>query len=362
MSEVSRDAQLRVVRWAVDAALTEGPPENPPLGELGAAASEALQATGLSAYTAGLADEFRLRLPPGMGEWLDAARSEVDRTHARFRRLLPVVLDTLAAAGALAAPVRGLVLADQVWSRPAERSMVDLDLLVARVDRDRALAAMVAAGFSHYDKAWTTDAFVDARPASGTAPHAAGAAPLDDVIELHPAWVEHLHGYAIDDGGWFIELASPGVYLGARCRLLPPAALVVQCLGHLSASVIRRDVRGVNVLDVVLGLRALDEASKSDLGSLIERLDARFSAPGLWLVEQVRRGAAVYQGVDAASAVGRLPSRAREQLLGLDPAAVLRGPPAGAGREWRAAWPVTLAERVRMVGHQALRRGRRTAP
>lgn len=349
-----RDAQLRVVRWAVDAALASGRPTDPPARELGDAAHEALSRTGLGPFVAGLVDEHRLRLPSGELAQVGELRRSVEAARPQFVELLRHVLGVLAGAGVPVAPVRGPVLADQVWRRPDERPMTDIDLLVPRDVLDRAADALVAGGFAHCRTAWTKHALVV--PAGGAAGRADAAGPDMDaglaagiVVELHPAWVEQLHGYAIDDRGTLLRTAGAASYLGAPCLMLPPAGLVVQCLGHLSASVIRRDVRGVNVLDVVLGLRSLDLEGRAALGRQIDQLDARFSAPGLWLIEQVRQGAAVHQDIDVGATLARLPGRARDQLLGLDPAAVLSGPPGPARWRWRAAWPVTGAERTRMT-------------
>jgi hypothetical protein len=343
------DAHLGVVRWAVASAVA-GEPADPALlrDRDESTIRHVLLSTGLTGFTAGLASRHRLRLPESLLAHLAEQGGEIAERQRRFAGLMPRVLDALAAASVPAIPVKGLALTELAWPHPTERPMADIDLLVPPARRDDAGRALSAAGFALHERSPIEDTFLGWGD-GGVGRTDGESAAHNGKVELHPGWVEYLHGYTIDDGGVLTARAVEGTFLGAPCRRLGPAEIVVQCLGHLSASVIRRDVRGLNVLDVVLGVRALDDDAKADLAGLIDALDPRLSAPGLWLVEQVHHGAAVYQGVDAGAALARLGKRARDQLTAMDAASVLRDPNSRSVWAWRSAWVTSTAERTRMA-------------
>jgi Uncharacterised nucleotidyltransferase len=350
---MSRDAQLGVVRWAIDSALAERAVD-PPLRDLDdAAARSALFATGLTGFTAGLTARHRLRVSASLEGYLAEQANELAERHRRFEELEVRVLDVLAQATVVAIPVKGLVLAELAWPFPAERPMADIDLLVAPGQRATAEAAMRRAGFTLASRARTEDTFLGWGD-GGVGRTDGESAAHNGKVELHPGWCEYLHGYTIDDRGLLLDQAVDGGFRGMPCERLPPAALVVHCLGHLSACVIRREVRGVNVLDVVLGLRALDGEGKAELAGLVDRLDPRLSAPGWWLIEQVRNGAVVHQGIDVAATIGRLTRRGREQLLALEASSVLRDVDSRSSWAWRAAWTTSYSELARMARQFAL--------
>ena len=343
------DAHLGVLRWAVASAVAGEPADPAPLRDRDEATlRHVLLSTGLTGFTAGLASRHRLRLSETLLAHLAEQAGEIAERQRRFADLMPRVLGVLAAASVPAIPVKGLALTEIAWTHPAERPMADIDLLVPPDRREEAARAMTAAGFDLDGRGPVEDTFLGWGD-GGVGRTDGESAAHNGKVELHPGWLEYLHGYVIGDGGTLTSRAVDGTFLGAPCRRLGFAEIVAHCLGHLSASVIRRDVRGLNILDVVLGLQALDDDAKGDLADLIDSIDPRLSAPGLWLIEQVHHGAAVYQGVDAGAAIARLGKRARDQLMAMDAASVLRDPDSRSVWAWRSAWVTSTAELARMA-------------
>jgi Uncharacterised nucleotidyltransferase len=345
---VLRDDQIGLLRWVL-AACSEPPADLPPLPSLDLARLRvAGLATGLTAAVGSLADRHGVELP---GQWQPFVADQTRVVAARRQRyaaLVPEVLRVLDAAGVGAVPVKGAVLADGVWPVPDARPMSDIDLVVRPAERERAGAALAAGGYVPERRTAAEDIFLAWGDGAAVDVDRESIAHSGK-IELHPGWVERVHDYAVDDGGWLLSVARPGELAGAPCRLLPPHALALQALGHLSVGAIRAEVRAVNVVDVSLALAGLDPAEAGAFAGACDALDARLTAPGLWLVAATQTSwwtSAVELVALTARAGARLPSAAAEQLSATSPEQVLRELGARTSVRWRLAFATTWHERA----------------
>jgi hypothetical protein len=351
VSTLSRTDQDQVVRWVLGAlTAVDGTVAPLPSMSLDRFTMAGL-ATGLTALVEALRERHKVSVPPDWAPLLAEQRREVAARQARFAAVLPTVLRALHNASVPAIPIKGAVLARSVWPFADARPMADLDLIIAAADRGHAREALTTAGLSpHGSNAWedTYLAWGD-----GSVGRTDGeSAAHNGKVELHPGWVERLHNYLVDDSGLVVSLAELGMLAGESCRLLPPGAFAAQVVGHLSASVVRCEVRAVNLIDVVLLLPTLDTNDEAQLHSLVERLDGRLTAPGLWLVERYAPGT-----VPAAilrDSMSRLPSAAVSQLNAIAASDVFRTFDARTGLAWRKAFTTTWDERARMARQMIL--------
>jgi hypothetical protein len=340
-----RDDQDLLLRWVLTH--VNGDASAAPLPHLsGERFREAGLWSGLTALIAMLAQERAVDLPSDWQSFAEEQRGEVARRQERFTALLPRVLVALHDAGVRAIPVKGAVFTTGDWLHASARPMADLDILVDPAQRLAASAAMRRIGLEQIgDNPWE-DTFLGWGDGS-TGRVDGESADHNGKVELHPGWVERLHHYLIDDGGTVTSEAVPGSLAGAWCWLLPPAAFAAHVVGHLSACVIRGDARAVNVLDSVLALRALDGDGQRAYAALIEQLDPRLSAPGLWLVHAHQPDAIAEMAVTAA--LQRLPEAAQRRLAITSTSAVLRGIEGRTDLGWRLAFTRTHAERARVI-------------
>ncbi|MDH4146244.1 MAG: nucleotidyltransferase family protein, partial [Acidimicrobiia bacterium] len=186
-------------------------------------------ATGLTAALGALAASPagggpRVELADAWRDHVDDQMGEVAARQARFATVIPRVLGLLDEAGVAAVPVKGAVLAPELWPVEAARPMSDVDLLVAPGERDRAGQALRDGGLRLIETAPWEDTFL-AWGDGGVGRTDGESAEHNGKVELHPGWVERFHGYLVGDDGLMVELAAPGELRGARCRRLPRPAL-----------------------------------------------------------------------------------------------------------------------------------------
>ncbi|GAC1658434.1 MAG: hypothetical protein NVS9B1_18310 [Candidatus Dormibacteraceae bacterium] len=93
----------------------------------------------LGRYTAGAPEIVRSELR--------TLREEIGRRNLRLAAALLAAIDTLAGAGVTALPIKGVVLAQQLYGGLAERECADIDLLVDPDSREVAIAALAVAGW-----------------------------------------------------------------------------------------------------------------------------------------------------------------------------------------------------------------------
>ncbi len=293
-------------------------------------------ATGLTALAAHLTQDGASAgvTDPVVVAWLVDQRREVAARVARFDELVPQVRGALAAAGVPAVPVKGAELAASatpVWSLPSARPMADVDLVVPRRYRAQAAATMVTNGLRPAGSTSFEDVFL--AWGDGSVGRTDGESALHNGrVELHPDWTEFLHGYVAR--GFDVEMhavADPELEGGFR---LDHAELTTHVVGHLSSTVVRAEVRAVNVVDVWWCHQAGVDWDR--VAMYMSDVDPRLSAPGLWLAHAVVPGVVPVRLL--AREFDRLPKAARQQLDGIAPEEVFRDPATRTTARWRLAF------------------------
>ncbi|MFZ4720663.1 MAG: nucleotidyltransferase family protein [Ilumatobacteraceae bacterium] len=308
-------------------------------------------ATGLTALAAsvGVFDDASAEVRA----YVDEQRGQVAARAERFRRLTPQVLGALAAADVPVVPVKGAILGGSsgdpaVWPHPELRPMSDIDLLVPPRHRAAAAAVLVRAGSTLHASDDHEDTFL--AWGDGSVGRTDGeSADHNGRIEVHPGWVEFLHGYSVHG---FDPIARAHRRADGQWRL-DDASFAVHVIGHLASTVVRAEVRAVNVLDVwFLHDAGLDWDA---VGAAMRDVDVRLTAPGLWAADRFLHG--VVPSPLLRRELDRL--GAAHVLDGLDVAAVLREPTQRTTSRWRSAFADGMAERAavaRQLGRSAVAR------
>ncbi|MGB8861401.1 MAG: nucleotidyltransferase family protein [Ilumatobacteraceae bacterium] len=292
-----------------------------------------VQATGLAAGLTALAGELGLfeGASAEVAAYIEEQRQQVAARVERFRALTPQVVGVLTDAAVPVVVVKGAALIEGVWGRPAARPMADIDLIVAAHHRSQAAAVMARAGWPLHSSTDYEDTFL-AWGDGGAGRTDGESAAHNGRVEIHPGWVESLHGYTV--GGFEVAPAT-----------FDHAALTVHVIGHLASTVVRAEVRAVNVVDVWwCAQRDLDWVRVSEL---MAHTDPRLTAPGLWLLSRVLPGL-LPEGLLAAE-LARLPRRARALLHRTHAAEVLRDPATRTTAMWREAFARSMRERKAIV-------------
>jgi Uncharacterised nucleotidyltransferase len=317
-----------------------------------------VQLAGLATGLTALADTMHVfdDSDPVVASYLADQVAEVARRAERFHAVTPKVLSALADADVPALPVKGAVLGGSAgdpacWPMPLTRPMSDIDLLVPSQQRAQAAAVLVRAGWALHETSDHEDTFL--AWGDGSVGRLDGeSADHNGRVEVHPGWVEFVHGYLVR-----------GFPLRPHTRRLPDgqarlgsAAFAAHVIGHLASTVVRAEVRAVNVLDVwFLHDAGLDWDA---VGSVQTEIDPRLTAPGLWLIDRVLPGLVPPDLL--ARELARLPHP--EVLTTCDPAAVLRDPAPRTTSRWRASFAMSSSERAAVagqMGRSALGRMRR---
>lgn len=292
-----------------------------------------VQLTGLASGLTALAGELGLFDPSAddVTEYVRKQRAQVAQRVDRFRALAPAVLGVLNDAAIPAVAVKGAALIDGVWSHDSCRPMADIDLVVAPHLRAQAAAVMAREGWALHASTDYEDTFL-AWGDGSTGRTDGESAAHNGRVEIHPGWVEFLHGYTVR--GFEVLPAT-----------FDHAALTAHVIGHLASTVVRAEVRAVNVVDVWwCAQRDLDWVR---VGGLMAHTDPRLTAPGLWLVSRVLPQL-VPSGLLAAE-LARLPRRARAQLRRTHALDVLRDPGERTTLMWREAFARTMSERKAII-------------
>ena len=225
--------------------------------------------------------------------------------------------------------------------------MSDVDVVVPPALRAQATAALVAAGFTFDSASPHEDTFL--AWGDGSVGRTDGeSVDHNGRVEVHPGWNEFIHGYVVD--GLSIDADSSVRPLnGASCARLDLTAVTASVIGHLSSTVVRCEVRALNVVDVLFCHMAGVEWAA--VAGLLDECDPRLTGPGLWLVANL-----VPEVVPASIVehqVARLPRAARHRLGGSRPEATLRDPSARTTLGWRQAFTMRLGERVAVLRQMA---------
>ncbi|HEX3087482.1 MAG TPA: nucleotidyltransferase family protein, partial [Ilumatobacteraceae bacterium] len=249
-----------------------------------------------------------------------------------------------------ATPVKGAELVNGIWPYPSARPMSDIDLVVPVELRAQATAALVAAGFMFDGATPHEDTFL--AWGDGSVGRTDGeSADHNGKVELHPGWNEFIHGYMVD--GLSIDAhATMRPLDGVDCARLDLAAVTTSVIGHLSSTVVRCEVRALNVVDVWFCHSA--GVQWPAVGKLLDECDPRLTGPGLWLLARLLPDMAPAVIVDRQ--IGRLPNAARRRLAGLEPASTFRNASSRTTLGWRQAFARNPSERIavlRQMGRSA---------
>lgn len=305
-----------------------------------------VQLAGLATGLTALAGELGLftDAAPDVAAHVAEQREQVAQRVQRFRALTPEVIGALAAAAIPVVPVKGAALVEGVWGHEQTRTMADIDLIVAPHHRSQAAAVMVRSGWPLHSSTAYEDTFL-AWGDGGAGRTDGESAAHNGKVELHPGWVEFLHGYIVE--GFDVEPAT-----------FDHAALTSHVIGHLSSTVVRAEVRAINVVDVWwCAQRDLDWVRVSEL---MAHTDPRLTAPGLWLVARCLPDL-LPDGLLAAE-LSRLPKRARAQLHRTHAADVLRDPDERTTLMWRESFARTMRERKAIIRQMVRPNGERRGP
>ena len=275
-------------------------------------------ASGLTALLAELAiADFAEDLRP----YLDDQRRQV--APLRVERFQPIIFRVLAALAAVdvpATPVKGAELVNGIWEWPSARPMSDVDVIVPPQLRAQAAAALVAEGFVFDGASTHEDTFL--AWGDGSVGRTDGeSVDHNGRIEIHPGLGEFIHGYVV--GGLSLESHTSHRELGGvECARLDLDGVTASVVAHLSSTVVRGEVRPINVVDVWFCDAA--GADWQSVVALLDECDPRLSGPGLWLTSRLLPGVVPSHHVDRQ--LDRLPEPARRRLTGAEPSAVLRDP------------------------------------
>ncbi len=144
--------------------------------------------------------------------------------------------------------------------------------------------------------------------------------------------MEFLHGYTVR--GCALDVAT-----------FDHEALTVHVLGHLASTVVRAEVRAVNVVDVWWCVQR--PLNWDRMAALMAATDPRLTAPALWLVHHLLPDAIPVP--DTSREMARLPRSARRSLAAASPADVLRDPSQRTSFRWRQTFTMATRERVAVV-------------
>ncbi len=304
-------------------------------------------ATGLTALAAELAaSDFAADLQP----YLQQQRQEVASRVARFGPVIGQVLAALAAVDVPATPVKGAELVNGIWAYPSARPMSDVDVIVPVELRAQAGAALVGAGFVFESASMHEDTF------NAWGDGSVGRTDGESVdhngrVEIHPGWAEFIHGYVVR--GMPIEAHTTVRPLcGADCDRLDLSGVTASVVGHLSSTVVRCEVRAVNVVDAWFCHTA--GVDWPTVAILLDECDPRLAGPGLWLLSHLLPDVVPPDIVNRQLA--RLPPAADRMLDSIDPSITLRDPDSRTTFGWRQAFTMRPNERVavvRQMGHSA---------
>lgn len=301
-------------------------------------------ATGLTALVAELSHgDFGAELQP----YLDEQGEQVAARVERFRPVIGRTLAALARVDIPATPVKGAELVNGIWPWASARPMSDVDVVVPADLRAQATAALVAEGFTFEGASAHEDTFL-AWGDGSTGRTDGESAEHNGRIELHPGWVEFIHGYVVR--GFPVEQhATIRPLGGTECARLDLSGVTASVIGHLSSTVVRCEVRAVNLIDVWFCDRA--GADWTTVATLLDECDPRLTGPGLWLVSRLVPDLVPGDVVDRQ--VGRLPVAARRRLDDIDASAAFRDPSSRTTLGWRQAFTMRPGERAAVLRQMA---------
>jgi hypothetical protein len=163
---------------------------------------------------------------------LRAAWMASERQHLMAGPQLQEIVAAFGGAGIETILLKGPLLAADYYSDPALRPFTDLDLLVRRRDRERAIEVLTKVGYAHGSPGRTLAFELDHAPAAYFVARGGSRLPVD----LHWECVGHPGGSRatelVADEVWGRARSSPS--WGAAARMLAPEDLLIYLAAHFA--------------------------------------------------------------------------------------------------------------------------------
>ncbi len=142
---------------------------------------------------------------------------------------LAKLLDSLKKAEIVTVILKGAALAESVYQNVAERSMVDIDILVHRQDVSTVTSALVSLGYN------LTEAEEHAGMITEYENELAMRKPgyVDIALEIHWSLLDSPHYQQKMDMGWFWDTVVPARFNDREGLVLGPEALLLHLCSHL---------------------------------------------------------------------------------------------------------------------------------
>lgn len=246
------------------------------------------QACGHLAYLQGVLPllrepEFFPYLPAAMQETAATGYDLNDQRNQRLLTELHAALATLQRADIPAMPLKGAVLLVQrLYPNVADRVLHDLDILVPAGELDRARDALLNLGYTVENVTWR---HIVLRPpgeqgiVSWTYDHPDNPRRID----LHGHIREDFRGITLDLTNFLWQSAAATSWSGTSAWLPRPATLLHHLTCHTSVSVLERQVRLGQLVDLAhASLRLSADQAEAGLTPLARR-EARFLYPAVQL-------------------------------------------------------------------------------
>jgi len=207
-------------------------------------------------------------------DWLARATRRRHVTLVRNGRMAEVlerVLDGLAAADVPVIPVKGLVLADELYGSLAARGAADLDILVRPRDLPAAREVLAAQGYWQRELTFTALTHEYHDP-----PYFIGEGPERVRLELHrDLWADRFFRSDLD-GLW--ERARTETFLGRPTRLLTLEDTLIHLAIHRSRSALKLRWN-CDIAELVRG-----HGATLDWGAVAERAARTGARTATWIV------------------------------------------------------------------------------
>ncbi|MCO6452358.1 MAG: nucleotidyltransferase family protein [Caldilineales bacterium] len=143
---------------------------------------------------------------------------------------LAEILETLAAADIPAIVLKGAALAEMIYGNIGLRPMVDLDLLVRKMDARRALSILQADGYAAHDRGTRDGSTLEFENEIMLVM----AEPTPIQTELHWSLFDSPHHQAVLDEDWLWLTAQPAEIAGCSTLILGPEAQILHLSGHVA--------------------------------------------------------------------------------------------------------------------------------
>lgn len=219
-------------------------------------------------------------LDPGLRAYL---ATQARQSRERVTLLLGELAEILAACHAVSIPVmplKGSLLNTRYYPAPGLRPMNDLDLLIWPADEPRVLKVLAGLGYAPVFSNWKHQTL--ARP-SAYGPTVAwdGDHPANPrSLDLHTRLLELAWGIHYDATVELWHESEPGALLGTEAQIQRPVALLTHLLLHASTNAFARQLRLIQLYDIV---RVAREIESDGWSTIVSAARARSEERLIWL-------------------------------------------------------------------------------